>query len=215
LNPSTKFQNFLFRKRFKPFWIWKFVEVKISWFKIHYRAKTIFDFRKDFKIFFIKFSFFESIQTFLRVQILSQNSNSFRRISIILDLSPRINFEILFQNIPNLEFKFIWFRCLNQSSHSYIWEGLKLWFEISQIHLNQSKSSSQKFKSIFYHFHLFCPSPLGQPTLPSNFYSQQNSWPTRPLGLAQVHKAFLPPLASTAQLSSPLRPSATAPPAAL
>jgi hypothetical protein len=45
---------------------------QISWFRSHLWAKSIFDFRKDFKTFLITFSFFENIQIFLWIQILSR-----------------------------------------------------------------------------------------------------------------------------------------------
>jgi hypothetical protein len=40
-------------------------------------------------------------------------------------------------------------QALNQSSNSHIWEGLQLWFEIIQIHLNPSISAAQRIQNHF------------------------------------------------------------------
>jgi hypothetical protein len=65
---------------------------------------------------------------------------------------------------------------LNKSSNSHIWEGLKLWFEIIQNHLNQSKFCCFNLKDIFLvHYLLSSQSIENGPT---------KSAQTTPTGLA-------------------------------
>jgi hypothetical protein len=122
--PFDQIPNFLFRKGFKAFINWKFIEVQIPWVKFHFWAKSNPDIQMDVKI------------LFLQIQILSLASISFRRISIFLDLRLRIEF----WNIPNLEFKFIWYKSLNHFPNFYLWERSNTFIQIQisiWIHSNQ------------------------------------------------------------------------------
>jgi hypothetical protein len=88
---------------------------------------------------------------FLQIQILSRTSNSFRQISIFLDLRLWIEF----WNIPNLEFKFIWYKPLNHFPNFYLWESSNTFIQIQisfWIHSNQppkiQNSNSYSFSTL-------------------------------------------------------------------
>jgi hypothetical protein len=100
---------------------------------------------------------------FLWIKILSQTSNSFRRISIFLDLHLRIEF----LNIPNLEFKFIWYKPLNHLPNFYLWESSNTFIQIQisfWIHSNQPLKIRNSNSCSFSTFGLVCDA--AHPSLP-------------------------------------------------
>jgi hypothetical protein len=137
--PFDQIPNFLFKRGFKPFWNWKFVEVEVGfWFSKKFKISLVqfLDLWKDSNLSLKASSW---IQKYL-ISILSFESKvSLVWISNFFDLNH-------------------WAK----SSNSYFLEGLKLWFQI-QIHsiqisnsatnsLNQiSKSNMQpKFSSLHF-----------------------------------------------------------------
>jgi hypothetical protein len=60
------------------------------------------------------------------------------------------NLNFYYEKILIFEFKFIWFKSLNQHSNFYFWENPKLWFEFQIFILNQSHFSKHNFQSLFF-----------------------------------------------------------------
>jgi hypothetical protein len=68
-------------------------------------------------------------------------------------------------------------QALNQSSNSHIWEGLQLWFEIIQIHLNPSISAAQRIQNHFPIHSSISAQTVMAAHLFFSLFSQQAFWP--------------------------------------
>jgi hypothetical protein len=97
---------------------------------------------------------------------------SFHQISIFLDLRFQINFEILFQNIPNCEFKFIWSKSLTTVQISNLEKVQKISFKF-KISFEFILFSSQKFETPFPILFQYLPQPTNQTILFPFYFCQQ------------------------------------------
>jgi hypothetical protein len=118
---------------------------------------------------------------FLWIQILSRTSNSFRWISIFLDL----RLQIKIWNIPNLEIKFIWYKPLNHFPNFFLWESSNTFIQIQISFWIQSNQPPKIQNSNSYSFSALGPvRDAAHPSLPPLLAApaQRRRWPTRPCG---------------------------------
>jgi hypothetical protein len=198
LNPSGKFQNFLFIRGLNLSEIGNLLKSKSLYLNFILEPSQFLIFWKNFNIFFIKFPFFKNIQAFIWIHIQSQ-----------IQISSILRSSVWTQIILGLRFKILWFESLNQSSNSCFWRSSNfgLDFKVLWNILNPFKSVAQNFKKRYPLFlFLFWPKYIWQPISDLLFflYSKPCVSPTAtfgPPGLA-ARSAHPPPFSILRTASS-------------